>query len=328
MRTIDVDTSGRVWIYTPESHKTEHHGRERRIYLGPKAQETLRPWLRPELTAYLFSPAEAEAERRAEQRENRKTRVQPSQRNRRRRKPRKAPGERYTVDSYRRAIEYGIKASEPRAGERREPSDTALASAPTPPRCGDSAPSGVRPGRGPGRLGSFLSGRDGGLRRAGRSQSGGGDGAGWLIHKRSRPRVASRSRFSNRADMSKRQSSMPDREEPDVDLEPIRKVYDAASEVLKLGGRWLSTEPKQRAGIQEYGCDNADWMYATFVDTFNNKLFAFRAAHLSNCENLNALISNNRSLSDALRYLEYVCSKIFTDVNTPPGELRRLQRWR
>jgi integrase len=121
MRTIDVDRSGRIWIYTPESHKTEHHGRERRIYLGPKAQETLRPWLRPELTAYLFSPADAEAERRTEQRENRKTRVQPSQRNRRRRKPRKAPGERYTVDSYRRAIEYGIKGAnrEPERGENR-----------------------------------------------------------------------------------------------------------------------------------------------------------------------------------------------------------------
>jgi integrase len=121
MRTIDVDRSGRVWIYTPESHKTEHHGRERRIYLGPKAQETLRPWLRPELTAYLFSPADAEAERRSEQRENRKTRVQPSQRSRRIRKPRKAPGERYTVDSYRRAIEYGIKGAnrEPERGENR-----------------------------------------------------------------------------------------------------------------------------------------------------------------------------------------------------------------
>ena len=121
MRTIDVDTSGRVWIYTPESHKTEHHGRERRIYLGPKAQETLRPWLRPELTAYLFTPADAEAERRSEQRENRKTRVQPSQWNRRRRKPRKAPGERYTVDSYRRAIKYGIKRAnqEPERGESR-----------------------------------------------------------------------------------------------------------------------------------------------------------------------------------------------------------------
>src|SRR5262249_3120349 len=79
MRTIDLDRSGRVWVYTPATHKTEHHGRERRVYLGPAAQEVLRPWLRPELTAYLFQPKEAEAERRAGQRKNRKTRVQPSQ---------------------------------------------------------------------------------------------------------------------------------------------------------------------------------------------------------------------------------------------------------
>src|SRR5262249_42823332 len=83
MRTIDVDPSGRVWIYTPESHKTEHHGRERRIHLGPGAQEILRQWLRPELTAYLFQPREVMAEHRAERRRDRKTRVQPSQRDRR-----------------------------------------------------------------------------------------------------------------------------------------------------------------------------------------------------------------------------------------------------
>ncbi len=93
MRTIDVDTSGRVWIYTPESHKTEHHGRERRIYLGPKAQEILRPWLRPELTAYLFSPAEAEAERRGRT-DGRagKPGSNPPNGIDGRRKPRKAPG--------------------------------------------------------------------------------------------------------------------------------------------------------------------------------------------------------------------------------------------
>jgi integrase len=119
LRTIDVDTSGRVWIYTPESHKTEHHGRERRIYLGPQAQDCLRPWLRPELSAYVFAPADAEAERRAGQRENRKSPVQPSQRNRRRRKPRKAPGAKYTVDSYRQAIEYGIEKAN-REAERSE----------------------------------------------------------------------------------------------------------------------------------------------------------------------------------------------------------------
>jgi integrase len=60
MRTIDIDTSGRVWTYSPERHKTEHHGKVRRIYLGPTAQDILRPWLRTELKAYLFSPAEAQ----------------------------------------------------------------------------------------------------------------------------------------------------------------------------------------------------------------------------------------------------------------------------
>ena len=108
MRTIDVNTSGKHWIFTPESHKTEHHGRARKIYLGPAAREMLRPWLRSELTAYLFSPAEAEAERRAELRRNRQTPVQPSQRNRRRRKPRTEPGDKYINDSYRQAIERGI----------------------------------------------------------------------------------------------------------------------------------------------------------------------------------------------------------------------------
>src|SRR5262249_29487116 len=83
MRTRDLDTSGKVWVYTPESHKTEHHGKRRAIYIGPRAQSVLRPWLRTDLASYLFSPAEAEAERRASQRVHRKTKVQPSQRNRR-----------------------------------------------------------------------------------------------------------------------------------------------------------------------------------------------------------------------------------------------------
>jgi len=109
MRTIDVDRSGRIWVYTPESHKTEHHGRERRVYLGPVAQGILRPWLRRELTAYLFQPKEAEAERWAGQRRNRKSPVQPSQQDRRRRRPRKGPGEKYNTDSYRQAIQYAIE---------------------------------------------------------------------------------------------------------------------------------------------------------------------------------------------------------------------------
>jgi integrase len=108
MRTADINTTGRIWEYVPMEHKTEHHGRVRRIYFGPSAQAVLRPWLRPELTAYHFQPREAEAERHAKRRESRRTRVQPSQQDRRRCRPRKAPGERYTTGTYNQAIGYGI----------------------------------------------------------------------------------------------------------------------------------------------------------------------------------------------------------------------------
>ena len=109
MRTLDIDRSGRIWVYSPASHKTEHHGRERKIYLGPVAQTVLRPWLRAELAANLFSPAEATSERMAELRRSRKTPVQPSQQSRAKKRPTKQPGESYTVESYRRAIAYGVK---------------------------------------------------------------------------------------------------------------------------------------------------------------------------------------------------------------------------
>lgn len=41
MRAGDLDTSRKVWEYTPETHKTEHHGRPRKIYVGPKAQKII-----------------------------------------------------------------------------------------------------------------------------------------------------------------------------------------------------------------------------------------------------------------------------------------------
>jgi integrase len=52
----------------------------------------------------LFSPADSVAELRAEQRANRKTRVQPSQANRKKNRPRRRPGDCYDVSSYGRAI--------------------------------------------------------------------------------------------------------------------------------------------------------------------------------------------------------------------------------
>ncbi|WP_373500051.1 hypothetical protein, partial [Desulfococcus sp.] len=38
MRSIDIETSGATWMYRPFTHKTEHHGAERVIAIGPRAQ--------------------------------------------------------------------------------------------------------------------------------------------------------------------------------------------------------------------------------------------------------------------------------------------------
>jgi integrase len=115
MRTIDLDTSGDVWVYVPASHKTERHDIERRIFLGPRAQAILRPWLRTDLEGFLFQPREAMEEHRAESRRNRRTPLTPSQRARKRKsRPRKAPGERYTSRSYFRAVAKAcVKAGTP-----------------------------------------------------------------------------------------------------------------------------------------------------------------------------------------------------------------------
>jgi integrase len=104
MRTCDLDTSGNVWVYTPADHKMLHRDRERIVYIGPRAQAVLRPWLKTDLGAYLFSPAEARAERYAAMRKMRKTPVQPSQRDRRKVGAKRRPGEHYTTRTYHNAV--------------------------------------------------------------------------------------------------------------------------------------------------------------------------------------------------------------------------------
>ena len=100
----DIDMTGKVWLYRPERHKTAWRGQSRVIAVGPRGQGIVREYLRPDLTAYLFQPREAVRALRAEQRAKRKTKVQPSQRDRRKAKPERMPGERYTTDSYALAV--------------------------------------------------------------------------------------------------------------------------------------------------------------------------------------------------------------------------------
>lgn len=120
MRTGDIDTTGPVWCYTPAFHKTECHGHQRQIWLGPRAQEILRPWFRMDITEYLFSPARARERRFVELRARRRTRVQPSQRNRRKSWAQKLPGDRWTSNSYLHAIKRGIAMANRLRRERGE----------------------------------------------------------------------------------------------------------------------------------------------------------------------------------------------------------------
>ncbi|MFO0871495.1 MAG: site-specific integrase [Pirellulales bacterium] len=106
LRPGDIDMTGKIWKYSPSGHKMEHRGRGRVIYFGPQAQAILRPYLDREPTAYCFSPREAEEERREAAHKARRTPLHYGNApgTNRLRKPRKAPGERYDADAYRRAI--------------------------------------------------------------------------------------------------------------------------------------------------------------------------------------------------------------------------------
>jgi integrase len=106
VRPCDVDMSGEVWAYRPGSHKTEHHDRERVIFIGPRGQDVLRPYLLREKSSYCFCPEEGERKRRAAAHEARKTPLHHGNRpgTNKSRQPKRPAGDRYTSDSYRRAI--------------------------------------------------------------------------------------------------------------------------------------------------------------------------------------------------------------------------------
>lgn len=112
MRGCDLNTTGRIWTYQPPRHKTAWHGHQRTIYLGPKAQEVLRPWLCADLQAFLFSPKEAMDQRRAAQtnpKRSPKARtfamlLKRERRAKQRLGKARQPADSYTTNSYSRAI--------------------------------------------------------------------------------------------------------------------------------------------------------------------------------------------------------------------------------
>ena len=146
-----IDRTGSLWVYKPRRHKTQHHGKERIILIGPKGQAVLRRFIRvtcprcrcetgrPEVlgwgndlcpdcvrrinaeSAYfgacpfgipeahgadepIFSPLRQREERFYRMRKRRRTKVQPSQRNRKKAKPQRLPGTWYTPEVLGRAV--------------------------------------------------------------------------------------------------------------------------------------------------------------------------------------------------------------------------------
>ncbi len=106
MRPGNVDRSADVWAYRPERHKTELLNRKRVIFIGPKAQAILAPYLLRASDAFCFSPADSDAKRRALLHEKRKTPLSYGNRpgTNRARRPKCKPGDCYTHESLNRAI--------------------------------------------------------------------------------------------------------------------------------------------------------------------------------------------------------------------------------
>jgi integrase len=117
VRPCDLDMrSPSCWVYRPGSHqgqhgqhKTAHHGHDHLVLVGPRGQAVLRPYLDTTPDAHCFNPAQSEGTREAERRKNRKTPLYPShlkrQAAKRKRAPKRAPGDRYDSHGYRRAVE-------------------------------------------------------------------------------------------------------------------------------------------------------------------------------------------------------------------------------
>jgi integrase len=101
-RTVRVGEG--VWTFQPKRSKTKGKVGPIVYVLGPRCQKFLAPYLEKRPAGFLFSPGDRLEEHRARLRRNRKSKVQPSQRNRRKARPTKTAGERYTTGSYSKAI--------------------------------------------------------------------------------------------------------------------------------------------------------------------------------------------------------------------------------
>lgn len=86
MTPAQIDRTGPLWIYQPARHKTRYRGQSRDIFLGPRAQAVLTPFLDRPADRPCFSPTESEAIRYGF--------------------PRGRTGDRYDYHAFARAVKY------------------------------------------------------------------------------------------------------------------------------------------------------------------------------------------------------------------------------
>ncbi len=115
IRPMDVDRSEDVWSFRPESHKTQHHGKDRLIHIGPQAQAIMLRYLVRDATDYCFRPCDSEAKRLAARHAARKTPLSCGNKpgTNRKSKPKRKAGDGYCVNAYRRAIYRGCDLAFP-----------------------------------------------------------------------------------------------------------------------------------------------------------------------------------------------------------------------
>lgn len=111
MRGEEIDTAASVWEYRPSVYKTEHHNdveeadRARVIFLGPHAQDILRPFLTAAAGGFLFVPERhippPQSPTGITQTTPLLTRASKAPKSS---KPSRTPRDRYSVDSYRKPI--------------------------------------------------------------------------------------------------------------------------------------------------------------------------------------------------------------------------------
>lgn len=107
-----VDTSSEIWTVDLRKHKTAHRGKKRVLYIGPKAQVVLSPYLLRGPDEFLFRPRDSEKKRRQALSEQRVTRLSCGNKpgSNRSAKPLRKPGTSYSSSSYARAISRTCKA--------------------------------------------------------------------------------------------------------------------------------------------------------------------------------------------------------------------------